>query len=419
MQKNKSILFISALDFKEKSIQVIRKTPEAYVKAGWEVHYVVARDNSKYGNYFYENIINIPNVQIYRFNYPLTSLKDKIKNRYLKKILQIFEGYLLIIMLFFKAKKVLNKNRLDILYGYEIYGILTVKLLKIFTFSLSSKTISRIQGAFYVTPWLENKKYFKLILNWKIVLAYFIEPDMFIMTNDGTKGYYAIGKISPKNLKKLKFWVNGVDCQKLPDDLIKQLKNEEQTTNKLVLITISRLNVEKRIEKSIQILNHLVNKKNFSSVLLYIVGDGPEYNNLLKMVNNFNLNDYVVFKGAIPNNEVKKYLNISDIFISTFVSSNVGNPLLEAIRANKIIVTLNNGDTGSWIKHMYNGLIYDENENFIKKASEDILELINNKYLQDKIINNIKKTEKEKLWTWEERMNAEIKEVEKLLNEEN
>jgi len=53
MSKDKTILFLSALDFKEKSIQVIRKTPEAYLKYGWKVFYVVARDNSKYGNYFY------------------------------------------------------------------------------------------------------------------------------------------------------------------------------------------------------------------------------------------------------------------------------------------------------------------------------------------------------------------------------
>jgi len=74
MQKIKSILFISALDFKEKSIQVIRKTPEAYVKAGWQVHYVVARDNSKYGNYFYEERININGINTIRISYPLSKI---------------------------------------------------------------------------------------------------------------------------------------------------------------------------------------------------------------------------------------------------------------------------------------------------------------------------------------------------------
>lgn len=50
----KKILFLSGLDFKDKSIQVIRKTPEAYVNSGWSVHYIVARDTSSKGNYYYE-----------------------------------------------------------------------------------------------------------------------------------------------------------------------------------------------------------------------------------------------------------------------------------------------------------------------------------------------------------------------------
>ena len=59
----KKILFISGIDFKEKSIQVIRKTPEAYVKRGWDVHYLVLRDVSKRGNYYYEEPLNPSGVQ--------------------------------------------------------------------------------------------------------------------------------------------------------------------------------------------------------------------------------------------------------------------------------------------------------------------------------------------------------------------
>ena len=49
MAKRK-ILFVSALDFKEKSIQVIRKTPEAFAAADWDVDYLTARDYSRRGN---------------------------------------------------------------------------------------------------------------------------------------------------------------------------------------------------------------------------------------------------------------------------------------------------------------------------------------------------------------------------------
>ena len=39
------------------------------------------------------------------------------------------------------------------------------------------------------------------------------------------------------------------------------------------------------------------------------------------------------------------------------------------------------------------------------------------KLFRDFRLENIKQTEKEKLWTWDERLNAEIGEVESLLNE--
>lgn len=70
----RKILFLSALDFKEKSIQVIRKTPEAYVAAGWDVRYIVARDTTRRGNYSYEREINPDGVRIERFAWALTGL---------------------------------------------------------------------------------------------------------------------------------------------------------------------------------------------------------------------------------------------------------------------------------------------------------------------------------------------------------
>ena len=149
--------------------------------------------------------------------------------------------------------------------------------------------------------------------------------------------------------------------------------------------------------------------------MYFVVGEGslrPQYEELVKKEN---IAGNVVFVGAVPNSDVKKYLNYADVFFSTYDLSNVGNPLLEAIRANKIIFTLNNGDTSSWIKHKVNGFIYDIDENLPEKMATDLLELINNEQLRERILINIKKTEKEKLWTWQERMEAEVKEVEALL----
>ncbi len=95
--KEKSILFLSANDFKEKSIQVIRKTPQAYIENGWNVNYIVARDNSKSGNYFYEKEINPKGARITRFYMPFGDIKDKVNNHVIKTIVSKIYGYISIL----------------------------------------------------------------------------------------------------------------------------------------------------------------------------------------------------------------------------------------------------------------------------------------------------------------------------------
>ena len=132
MKDKKSILFLSANDFKEKSIQVIRKTPEAYVKAGWDVTYIVARDNSKSGNYFYEKEINPEGVNVIRFEMPMKVLKDKITNQTFRTIVSKIAGYITVFKLAYLGKKILKEKKIDIIYGYEVHGVLATYLLKNF-----------------------------------------------------------------------------------------------------------------------------------------------------------------------------------------------------------------------------------------------------------------------------------------------
>jgi glycosyltransferase involved in cell wall biosynthesis len=105
-----------------------------------------------------------------------------------------------------------------------------------------------------------------------------------------------------------------------------------------------------------------------------------------------------------------------------YTSTNVGNPLLEAIRHNKIIVTLNNGDTGDWIQHNVSGFIYDVNDDQdldskdYEVIAQDIISVLSDPDLYDKITTGVKAVESSKLWTWEERFEAEINRVNLLLS---
>jgi len=112
---------------------------------------------------------------------------------------------------------------------------------------------------------------------------------------------------------------------------------------------------------------------------------------------------------------VSNYLAAADVFFSFYDLSNVGNPLLEAIRSEKIIMTLKNGDTPKWISHKVNGFIYDPNSDFIDQVSDDLNGMITDSELIAQLKEGVKNLSKEKLWTWPERLNAEVNAVEDLL----
>jgi glycosyltransferase involved in cell wall biosynthesis len=411
---HKTILFLSALDFKEKSIQVIRKTPEAYVKDDWDVNYVVIRDNSKYDNYYYEQEINIEGVNLIREYLPLTNLINKYgSNRVSRRILQKTAYFLAVIKLYKLGNKILKEKKIDVIYGYEIYGVLAVNLLKFFGKLKGIKIISRFQGTFY-SYYYYNKLYMKMVASLDHCLALYLPSDLCIMTDDGTQGDKALEIMKSKNLKNYKFFPNGVDEQKLDANKVIKLKEKLNPENDIVFLSISRLEYWKRVDRSLQVLAILKSKYKIENFKYFVIGEGVEKENLMKLSKELGIKNEVIFVGAIPNLKVKEYLNIADFFLSTYDSSNVGNPLLEAIRANKIIFTLNNGDTKRWVQHKKNGFIYDINKNLYENIAKGINEVIKNKILKDTILKNIKLTEKENLLTWDERMNNEIKEVKKL-----
>jgi len=412
-ENKKTILFLSQIDFKEKSIQVIRKTPEYFVKYGWEVHYVVASDKSKSGDYYYEKEINPEGVNVYRFSIFFEKLKDKISNNLLLTVVGKISLYLMIFQLFSYGRKILKKQQIDVVYGYETIGVLAVWLLKLFSFTKKFKTVSRFQGT-WITQYFKEKKYLKLILNIDKLIALKVRNNLAIMTDDGTQGDFALKKLNKK--QNFKFWVNGVDNQFLEKEKYIDLKEKYVKNNETVILSVSRLISWKRIDRTIEIVDKIVNQNNCKNFIYLIIGEGPEKESLEKMVKLHNLENYIQFVGSVQNQEIKKYLNFADIFISMYDLSNVGNPLLEAISANCCIFTLNNGDTGNWIKHKANGFIYEIDDNLFNNVARDIISYSKDNDLQKFIKKNVELTNKEKLWNWDERMKTEVECVTELLN---
>ena len=404
----KTILFLSGIDFKEKSIQVIRKTPEEYFRAGWRVIYIVGRDNSKFGNYFYEKEIDPEGINVIRFYWPMTAFVDSVKLHVARIVLNKLRGWFVVFSLFWNAMKVCKSESIVIAYGYEIHGVLAVNLLRLFARKKKMRIVSRFQGT-WLTYYFKQKRYMKLLLNIDSLIAICLPSDLCIMTDDGTQGDWLLKKIKVKS-GVTRFWINGVDL------VDKSLKNEKflMDSSKRNLISVCRLEPWKRVDRSIKLISKLKNDFGFCNFKYYIIGDGIERNNLVEMVEAVGLSDYIVFVGAIPNKDVQRYLAGANYFLSSYDLSNVGNPLLEAVRSHKIIFTINNGDTAKWISHKHNGFIYDE-KSYVEEGAKDLYRIINNQMEEAKIVEGVKELENKMLWTWEERFNAELRDVAMLL----
>ena len=412
----KGIMFLSIMDFTGKGIQVVKLTPEYFAKHGWNVHYVVTRDNSKNGSYQYQPVINPEGVVVHRSDTPSCWVGERFNNHLLRVIYSQLRDYAAIIKLVWIGHRVLKTNKIDVIYGGGPHGVLATQIVKLLQPRRRLKTVSRFYGVWDLyTEIILGKKWFRLLFNFAVYAALYIRSNLKIITNDGTHGDKALNHIRPSNMESLCFYVNGIDEFSIDwPDLI-GLINSLNIGNVFSAVCITRFVPSKRVDLCIKVTAAVVNKYGILDFKLIVVGDGSERDRFEKLAADLLVADHIVFVGAVDNQCVKNYLAVSDIFLSTYRISNVGNPLLEAIRANKIIFTLNNGDTSAWIKHRENGFIYDENDSMVDRMALDIVDLIHNPSLRDRIKEKLRITEKEKLWTWNERMQAEFSEINKLV----
>lgn len=416
----RSILFLSADDFKEKSIQVIRKAPEAYVNAGWNVTYIVLRDSSLKGNYYYETPISIDGVKIIRKEIPLTKLLNAINNGLIVLIIIRLRRYLAILYLIIYGYKYLKKENYDILYGYEQPGSVAAKFLKKTLKLNRTKLVLRFQGVVFVKEWLRNSLWYRNILNFDTFYALKGPSDLCIMTNDGSCGDWVLNKIQAKH-KKISFLSNGVDIFNLDIGKQNNLINQYKVNNQFLFVSVSRIDDHKRVDRCINFFNSLLELNSEYNFHYLIIGEGAKKKSCQLLVQKLKLNDKITFIGAVNQSEVPLYISIADTFISMYESSNVGNPLLESIRLNKLILTLDNGGTSEWISHKETGFIYSVDDvNDLTKAdfdiiAKDFLFAINE---NDKILaikRNLLSVSNSKLWTWDERFKEELSQIENIL----
>lgn len=109
----------------------------------------------------------------------------------------------------------------------------------------------------------------------------------------------------------------------------------DKIENKKVILNIGRLSKQKGQENLILAFYEL--QKELEDCVLLILGKGEEEKKLLKLVENLNIGDKVIFKGYVKN--PYKYMKYSDIFVFSSIYEGLGNALLEAAGAGMAIIS--------------------------------------------------------------------------------
>jgi glycosyltransferase involved in cell wall biosynthesis len=392
------IFMASALDPKDRGAQSLKETLKAYTEKGHEVFFVTYKKHKKDPNYFYENKkhLGLKNFHYYSVKLPLSFLMG------VPVLRRIVTSVFYPIMAVLKFREMTHGN-VDILYGYEVSGVLACALIQLFR---KLPVVSRFQGTVlytYLGKW-------GIIKYLDHVLAFKCPSDLIIMTNDGTRGDVVLGCFGA-GTDKVRFWINGVD-KGLNDPQYKNWISEKYKLSRStkVLLTLSRLVDWKRVDRAIRVLKYVSGKVN---AVLVIVGDGPEKENLVSLAKKEGVADKVIFANSVTHAEVKKYLNSCDVFLSLYDLSNLGNPVLEAMSCGRCVVALDRGEMKDIIEDGRDGvLVKFENRG---SAGSVVLDLLNNEEKKSAIGKDALAKSKKDFWSWEERMATEVEEVTRVL----
>lgn len=150
--------------------------------------------------------------------------------------------------------------------------------------------------------------------------------------------------------------------KEIDEKIITDLKNKYKISNNdYIVLYVGRVAKEKNIEVLINQMPNILNK--ISNAKLLIVGGGPVLEDLKKLVDTMNLNNNIIFTGAIPHEDINIYYKLGNVFVITSNTETQGLTYLEAIVSGVPVIVRDDESYKEFIINGENGFIFsNENE---------------------------------------------------------
>lgn len=181
----------------------------------------------------------------------------------------------------------------------------------------------------------------------------------------------------------------GVDIVEINDNPKRDVRSDlGLQKGDFVLLTLSRIAAEKKIDKILNCMPQLINQ--FDNIKLVIAGDGPDIELLKKQVRDLKILDHVIFCGNVEHSDVGNFYRMSDLFVSASDTETQGLTYIESLAAGTPCVVFKTDYTEAVFDNPELGKVFNNSdemknqiEEFIKKGTKPISSTLLNKKLNE------------------------------------
>ncbi len=137
-------------------------------------------------------------------------------------------------------------------------------------------------------------------------------------------------------------------------------------TDAPVVLALGRLVYKKGFEYLVRAIPDIA--KQFSNLRVVIAGDGPLYDDLLRLAQELGVQNHLLLIRGVPWTDAPRYLNMCDVFVVPSVHDHKGNVdglpnvLLEAMSCGKPVVATRVAGIPEVIEDQHNGLLVEEKD---------------------------------------------------------
>lgn len=159
---------------------------------------------------------------------------------------------------------------------------------------------------------------------------------------------------------------------------------KQNNNSEFTFIATGNLTKEKGFESLIKNFN-LLHKK-INNINLIIIGGGPERANLLKLVDEFNLQTNITFKGVLERREIAELYRSSDAFVLPSLGETFGVVYIEAMAAGLPVIATKCGGPEDFVTKETGVLINVNNDKQLYEAMYSMIKNIdkfNRKYISE------------------------------------